>query len=125
MVPATACYLCSEQIQAARPPSLAAKGDAMRLIFGLIAMLVAVILAAQNATAVSIDLFAWRITSSLALVIASCFAVGVMVGVLFAMPSLYRTRLHKRRLQTQLAELGGQPAESESPPVTRTRSEQR
>jgi uncharacterized integral membrane protein len=97
----------------------------MRLIFGLIAMLVAVILAAQNATAVSIDLFSWRITSSLALVIATCFAVGVMVGVLFAMPSLYRMRSHKRRLQTQLAELGGLPAKSESPPVTGTRSEAR
>lgn len=88
----------------------------MRLIFLLIVMLVAVIFAAQNATPVTIDLFLWRIDSSLAVVIATCFAIGIIAGILFAVPSLYRMRSHRRRLQAQLAEAGA-TAESESAPV--------
>jgi lipopolysaccharide assembly protein A len=80
----------------------------MRLFFLLLVMLVAVIFAAQNAKPVSIDIFIWRIDASLAVVIASCFAIGVIAGVLFAVPTLYRMRSHKRRLQTQLADLGAE-----------------
>jgi uncharacterized integral membrane protein len=76
------------------------------LFFLLLVMLVAVIFAAQNATAVTIDLFIWRIDASLAVVIASCFAIGVIAGFLFALPTIYRMRSHKRRLQAQLADLG-------------------
>lgn len=93
----------------------------MRLIFVLIVVLVAVIFAAQNATPVTIDLFLWRIDSSLAVVIASCFAIGIIAGILFAVPSLYRMRSHRRRLQAQLAEAGigsAATAESESAQVS-------
>lgn len=93
----------------------------MRLILVLIVVLVAVVFAAQNATPVTIDLFFWRIDSSLAVVIASCFAIGIIAGILFAVPSLYRMRSHRRRLQAQLAEAGGgdaATAESESAPVS-------
>jgi lipopolysaccharide assembly protein A len=78
----------------------------MRLILLLVVMIGAVIFAAQNATTVTIDLFMWRIDASLAVVIACCFAIGVIAGVLFAVPTLYRMRSHKRRLQAQLADLG-------------------
>lgn len=80
----------------------------MRLILLLLVMLGAVIFAAQNASPVTIDLFAWRIDASLAIVIASCFAIGVVAGILFAAPTLYRMRAHRRRLQAQLADLGAE-----------------
>ena len=78
----------------------------MRLILLLLVMVLAVIFSAQNATAVTIDLFVWRIDVSLAVVIALCFAIGVIAGILFAVPALYRMRTHRRRLQAQLADLG-------------------
>jgi putative membrane protein len=78
----------------------------MRIVLLLIMLLAAVVLAVQNASAVTVDLFLWRIEASLAVVTASCFAVGVAAGVLLALPKLYRARSDRRRLRARLRELG-------------------
>jgi putative membrane protein len=87
----------------------------MRLILLLLVMLAAVTFAAQNAGPVTIDVFAWRIDASLAIVIASCFAMGVVAGILFAAPTLYRMRAQRRRLQAQLADLGAEDQSEAGP----------
>jgi len=76
----------------------------------LLALLAAVAFAVKNAGAVTVDLLAWRIEASLAVVIASCFAAGVAAGSLFGMPKLYRACADRRRLRAQLRDLGADDA---------------
>lgn len=79
------------------------------LIFAIV--IAAMTFAVQNAPTVTINLFIWRFDASLALVVASCFAAGVLATLLAALPQLYqlhRMRSHERSLIAQLADLEAQ-----------------
>jgi len=88
----------------------------VRLLVLLVVVIAAVIFAVQNAAVVTINLFFWHINSSLAVVIALCFAIGGIAGVLFVMPRLYRMRSNQRQLRAQLADLGVTEVARAGPP---------
>jgi uncharacterized integral membrane protein len=95
------------------------------------------VFALQNATVVSVGFFSWRATQSMALVLLFSFFLGVMVGLLVSLPTVFRRmgRLAQsrrtvsvqaeeiERLKRQLAEAlpgpGGEAAGSsaEAPPL--------
>lgn len=77
----------------------------MRMILVLIALLLAVIFAVQNANVVVVRVFFAEFEASLAVVISLCFAVGALLAALALMPSWYRRRAGERRLQARVAQL--------------------
>ncbi len=60
------------------------------LILALVIAIIAVIFALQNTTAITISFFLWQVSGSLALVVLITLALGVLVGWLFAAPSLVK-----------------------------------
>lgn len=94
----------------------------MRTIILLTLMLAAVTFAVQNADKVTVDVLFWRLDASLAIVIALCVAAGVLLGVLIAVPRIYRMRADQRRLRAQLAEFDGSRTSQAS--ETKSRSPQ-
>lgn len=60
------------------------------LILALLTALVAVVFAVQNTTRVTVDVFAWQVQGSLALVLLVTLAVGVGIGILGSLPTLIR-----------------------------------
>jgi lipopolysaccharide assembly protein A len=105
----------------------------VRLILVLVFLVLAVILAVQNASVVMVQVFIWHLEASLAVIIVLCVAVGAILATLALMPALFRYRRGERRLQIRVAELErtgavsgsqgvGQPSNSSisvnpSPPV--------
>ncbi|GAB4493759.1 MAG: hypothetical protein Fur0016_30170 [Anaerolineales bacterium] len=62
------------------------------LVLALVIAIIAVIFALQNTAAVTISFFAWEIGGSLSLVVLVTLVIGVLVGWLFAAPSLVKNR---------------------------------
>jgi lipopolysaccharide assembly protein A len=91
----------------------------MRTIILLTLMLAAVTFAVQNADRVTVDVLFWRLDASLAIVIALCIAAGVLLGVLVAVPRIYRMRADQRRLRAQLAEFDGSNTAPTKTPQTK------
>lgn len=60
------------------------------LILALLTALVAVVFAVQNTTPVTVDVFAWQVQGSLALILLVTLAVGVGIGILGSLPTLIR-----------------------------------
>ena len=77
----------------------------LQLVAALIIVFLIVVFAVQNAVAVSIVFFLWRIDASLAMVIATCFGLGVLIGALLAVPAMWRERLSISRLRKQVEAL--------------------
>jgi uncharacterized integral membrane protein len=77
----------------------------MRLALVLILVVLAVVLAVQNANVVSVSVFAWRLEASLAVIIALCFLIGAMVAALALAPGIYRRRADQRKLHRRIADL--------------------
>lgn len=77
----------------------------LQLIAALAILFLIVIFAVQNAVAVSVVFFLWRIDASLAIVIATCFALGALIGALVAVPAVLRERLATARLRKQVETL--------------------
>jgi lipopolysaccharide assembly protein A len=78
----------------------------MRLILILALLVLATLFAVQNSNTVTLVFMLWRTESSLALVIAVCFASGGVIAVLALMPGILRERAQTRRLRAQLVEAG-------------------
>ena len=77
----------------------------MRLLMLVVVTIVAaVILAVQNASAVSIEVFFWQLEVSLAVLIAFSFAGGAAVSWLISLVRLRRIRSRERALMAQLAD---------------------
>ena len=72
------------------------------IIFALIIAVVAVIFALQNTAAVTVTFFIWNFHGSLVLVLLGALAVGLLIGLLAALPGLIRGRVtiggHKKKL---------------------------
>lgn len=77
----------------------------LQLVAALIIVFLIVVFAVQNAVAVSIVFFLWRIDASLAMVIATCFGLGILIGALLAVPAMLRERLSIGRLRKQVEAL--------------------
>ncbi len=60
------------------------------LILALMIAIIAVIFALQNTAAITISFFLWEVSGSLALVVLVTLVFGVLVGWLFAAPSLVK-----------------------------------
>ncbi len=77
----------------------------LQLIVALVILFLIVIFAVQNAVSVSVVFFLWRIEASLAVVIATCFSLGALIGALVAIPRVLRERLSVSRLRKQVEAL--------------------
>ena len=91
----------------------------MRLIAVIAILIVAVILAVQNAVVVTVMLLLWRVDASLAIVIFLCFGLGALAAAIAFMPAWYRKHSAFKRLQQRVAELEAaiaNPSTSAVPP---------
>jgi putative membrane protein len=77
----------------------------LQLIAALIIVFLIVVFAVQNAVAVSVIFFLWRIDASLAPVVATCFELGILIGALLTVPAMLRERLSISRLRKQVEAL--------------------
>ena len=77
----------------------------LQLIAALIIVFLIVMFAVQNAVAVSVVFFLWRIDASLAVVIAACFGLGALIGALVTVPTMLRERISISRLRKQVETL--------------------
>ena len=77
----------------------------LQLIAALIILFLIVMFAVQNAVAVSVVFFLWRVDASLAVVIAACFGLGVLIGALVTVPTMFRDRLSISHLRKQVETL--------------------
>ncbi|HEY6044830.1 MAG TPA: LapA family protein, partial [Nitrosospira sp.] len=49
--------------------------------------------------------FLWRFHASLAMVITTCFSLGILIGALLTVPAMLRERLSISRLRKQIDKL--------------------
>ncbi len=71
------------------------------LIIGLLLGALAVVFALQNLTTITVTFLAWDITGSLALILLLAVFTGVVISVLFSLPTTIRTGLRISSLQKQ------------------------
>jgi lipopolysaccharide assembly protein A len=60
-----------------------------QLIIAIIIALAAIIFALQNSDPVTVTLFAWEFTTSMALILIITLIIGVVAGLLFLAPGVY------------------------------------
>ncbi len=75
----------------------------MRLIISAVALLVAVIFAVQNTAVVDVYVLFWHLRASLAIIIALCLVLGLLLGFAALAPLIFRDRRSARQLETRLA----------------------
>jgi lipopolysaccharide assembly protein A len=71
------------------------------LIFGFILGVATIIFALQNPAAVSLNFLQWGFESSLAAVILLTAGIGLILGILFSLPSIIRRSLTIRSLRKE------------------------
>ncbi len=86
------------------------------IIFLIAVVIVAVVFAGQNSAPVTVAFLGWSANSSMSLVLVITFAVGILLGMLLLLPSVWkRTRAlsaHKKKLretENQLKNAGSIP----------------
>jgi len=84
------------------------------LILALVIAIVAVIFALQNTAGVTISFLVWKVTGSLSLVLLVTLAIGVVIGVLFLLPSAIKTSLQASGQRKQLSLLEKELAEQKA-----------
>ena len=72
------------------------------LIFALIAAIILVVFAIQNAAIVDLKLWFWEVRSSQALIILITLALGSLIGVLVSIPSRAKKNKEIERLKKEL-----------------------
>lgn len=75
------------------------------ILLTLATLVIAVLLAVENAAAVTVNLLAWQLEASLAVIIVLCFALGALGALLAMLPHLRRSRHDERLLRVRVAEL--------------------
>lgn len=65
----------------------------LQLIAALVIVFLIVTFAVQNAVEVSVIFLLWRADASLAVVIAACFGLGMLIGALITLPTMLRERM--------------------------------
>ena len=79
----------------------------MRLVLVVLFMIVAVVLAVQNAHVVAINVLGWELRASLAVIIVTGVALGALATLLALAPKLYRQRKSERSLRARIVTLEG------------------
>lgn len=75
------------------------------LILALAIAVLAVIFALQNTAAVTLSLFVWQVSGSLSLVVLVTLVIGVLIGWLFATPSLLKRTFQSSGQRKRISEL--------------------
>ena len=81
------------------------------LILALVIAIIAVIFALQNTAVVTISFLVWKVTGSLSLVLLVTLAIGVLIGVLFLIPSAIKSSFQASGQRKQLGALEKELAE--------------
>ena len=76
------------------------------LILSLVLAIVAVLFALQNPAPIDVKLGPFDLYGSTALVLMVTFGIGVLVGILAAVPSLMKRRKRVRELEKHAADTG-------------------
>ena len=84
------------------------------LILSLVLSILAVVFALQNPAPIDVDLGPFELYGSTALILMITFGIGVVVGILAAIPSLMKRRKRVRELEKHAADTGT----TYSPPVS-------
>ena len=90
----------------------------LALVFSLVIAILAVIFALQNPQMADVQLGTLDLRGSMALILIVTFFIGVLVGVLAALPSWFRNRREVNRLRKRVAD---EPAYTAAPPVREER----
>jgi putative membrane protein len=77
----------------------------IQLIATTLIILVTVLFALQNAQVVSISLLTWQINASLAVVVATCFGLGIVASMLVAVPRIMREKFSIYRMRKEIETL--------------------
>lgn len=75
----------------------------MRLLISALALLLAVVFALQNTSVVDVSLFFWHLRASLAIIIALCLVLGLLIGFAALAPLIWRGQRTTRQLRNRLA----------------------
>jgi uncharacterized integral membrane protein len=73
-----------------------------QLIFAIVIALLTVIFALQNTTIVTVNIFLWHVSMSLALLIVVLLAAGVLTGLLMMSKKIYNKNVRIKMLQKQV-----------------------
>lgn len=89
----------------------------MRFAVSIAILILAVILAVQNASSITVMLLFWRVDASLAIVIFLCFGLGALAAAMALMPAWYRKHSALKRLQRRISELEADIDPTQTPSV--------
>jgi lipopolysaccharide assembly protein A len=76
----------------------------LSLIVGIILGAIAVIFAFQNVAVVTVAFLSWQITASLAIIILGTLLCGIVLTLLFLLPSVIRDEMYVSSLKKQKRE---------------------
>jgi lipopolysaccharide assembly protein A len=74
----------------------------VKLLISVIIALLLVIFAVQNANEIDINFWFWSVKGSLAVVLLITFLLGIVVGMLSALPSLFRKKEKDKKTKTDI-----------------------
>lgn len=75
------------------------------LLLALVLIVIAVLFAAGNMTAVTIAFFSWSIQTNLAVALMVALVAGVVIALLFCMPGIIRNRIDLSGLKKRFSKL--------------------
>ena len=75
------------------------------VIVGLIMAILAVLFAFQNATVVTINFGVWQLEQSLAIVLISTLALGIIISILLSLPTILKRGWQNSRQKNKIAQL--------------------
>lgn len=84
------------------------------LILGIIVGAVLVIFILQNIVVVTVSFFTWQMTGSLAMVLLAAMVGGIVMTLLFILPSLIRDDLYLSAIKKQKKETRGSTRQDQS-----------
>ncbi|OGG60741.1 hypothetical protein A2765_01340 [Candidatus Kaiserbacteria bacterium RIFCSPHIGHO2_01_FULL_56_24] len=82
------------------------------LILGVLVGAISVVFVLQNIMPVTVSFFAWHLDGSLAVILFLAFAAGVLMTLLFLLPSFIRDEWRYSRVKKQIRALEAELAEA-------------
>jgi putative membrane protein len=84
------------------------------LLLALILSLFVTVFAVQNNAPIEVSFLSWNVTGSLALILMMTFAIGIIIGVMFMLPTSIRARLSAREERKRKQDLAVQLAAAQA-----------